>query len=39
MVSIIIPVYNAERCLHKCVRSVLSQTYNDWECVLVMMAL
>ena len=35
MISIIIPVYNAEKYLHKCVRSVLSQTYSDIECILV----
>lgn len=34
-VSIIIPVYNAEKCLSRCVDSVLSQTFTDWELVLV----
>lgn len=35
MISVIIPVYNAEKYLHKCVKSVLSQTYTDFECILV----
>ena len=34
-VSIIIPVYNAERTLERCVNSVLRQTYRDVEAVLV----
>lgn len=35
MISVIIPVYNAEKYLHRCVQSVLSQTYTDIECILV----
>lgn len=35
MVSVIIPVYNAERTLERCVNSVLRQTYPDVEAVLV----
>ena len=34
-VSIIIPVYNAERTLERCIGSVLRQTYPDVEAVLV----
>ena len=34
-VSIIIPVYNAEKFLRNCVESVISQTFKDWEMVLV----
>lgn len=35
MVSVIIPVYNAELYLHRCVDSVLSQTYQDFEVLLI----
>ncbi len=35
MVSIIVPVYNAEKYLAECVESILGQTYQDIECVLI----
>ena len=35
MVSIVVPVYNAEKYLVKCVESLLSQTYQDIEIILV----
>lgn len=34
-VSVIIPVYKAENCLHRSVDSVLSQTFKDFELILV----
>ena len=34
-ISIIIPVYNKEKCLSRCIESVLSQTFADIECVLI----
>lgn len=34
-VSIIVPVYKAEKYLRQCVDSILSQTFTDWECILV----
>ena len=34
-VSVIVPVYNVERYLHKCVRSLLDQTYKNVEIILV----
>ena len=34
-VSVIIPVYNAESFLDECIQSVLNQTYNDFEVILV----
>lgn len=34
-ISVIVPVYNAERYLDKLVQSVLSQTYEDYELILV----
>ncbi|WP_298878402.1 glycosyltransferase family 2 protein [uncultured Polaribacter sp.] len=35
MVSIITPVYNCELYLDECVRSVLSQSFVDWELILI----
>ncbi len=34
-ISIIIPVYNAEKYLRKCLDSILSQTFSDYEVILV----
>lgn len=34
-VSIIIPVYNTGRYLRRCLDSITSQSYRDWECILV----
>ena len=35
MVSVIIPVYNTEQYLERCIQSIIIQTYHDWELVLV----
>lgn len=35
MISIIIPVYNVEKFLDRCLESVTNQTYTDFECILV----
>lgn len=35
MISIIIPVYNASAFLDQCIDSIASQSYQDWECILV----
>lgn len=34
-ISIVVPVYNAERNLHNCIRSLLGQTYRKIEVILV----
>ena len=34
-VSIIVPIYNAENCLARCIDSILAQTYSDFELILV----
>lgn len=35
LVSVIIPIYNAEKYIAETVKSVLAQTYTDWELILV----
>lgn len=35
LVSIVIPVYNAEKCISDTVASIRSQTYENWEIILV----
>lgn len=35
MISIVVPVYNVEKYLKKCLDSVISSSYKDWECILV----
>ena len=34
-ISIIVPVYNVEPYLHKCIDSILAQTFTDFECILI----
>ncbi len=34
-VSVIVPVYKAEKFLHRCIDSILFQTFKDWELLLV----
>ena len=35
LVSVIIPVYNVEKYIEKCVTSVLEQTFDDFEIIVV----
>lgn len=35
LISIIIPVYNVEKYLRRCLDSVIAQTYTNWECLLI----
>lgn len=35
MVSVVVPVYNVEKYLDQCVKSVLNQTYRDYELILI----
>ncbi len=34
-VSIIVPVYNVEKYIRRCLDSIVAQTFTDWECILV----
>jgi glycosyltransferase involved in cell wall biosynthesis len=34
-ISIIVPIYNVEKYLHRCLDSVLAQIFTDYECILV----
>lgn len=34
-ISVIVPVYKAECFLHKCIDSVIAQTYTNWELLLI----
>ena len=35
LVSIIVPCYNVEKYVEECVHSVISQVYENWECILI----
>lgn len=35
IVSIIVPIYNSEKTIHRCVDSILNQSFDDWELLLV----
>ena len=35
MISVLVPVYNVEKYLRRCIDSILAQTYTDYEVVLV----
>lgn len=35
LISVIVPVYNSEDTLNRCVDSILNQTFHDWELLLI----
>lgn len=35
MISIIVPVYNVEKYISKCINSIINQTITDWELILI----
>ena len=35
VISVIVPVYNCEKYLAKCVESIIGQTFSDWELLLI----
>ena len=35
LISIITPVYNSEKYLNEMIKSVISQTYKNWELIIV----
>ena len=34
-ISVILPVYNAEQYIAEAVNSILNQTFNDFECIII----
>lgn len=35
LVTVIVPCYNAEKCIDSCIKSVLSQTYSNLEIIVI----
>jgi glycosyltransferase involved in cell wall biosynthesis len=35
LISIVIPAYNAGEYIEECLNSILNQTFEDWECIIV----
>lgn len=35
LISVIVPIYNAEKYLEQCIESILSQTYHEFEIILI----
>lgn len=35
LISIVVPVYNAEKFIEKCLNSIHTQSYTNWECIVV----
>lgn len=35
MISVIVPIFNTEKYLHNCIRSILNQTYQDLQIILI----
>ena len=35
LISVIVPIYNSEKYLRKCIESVINQTYNHLEIILI----
>lgn len=35
LISVVVPCYNQAQYLDECLQSVLDQTYQDWECIIV----
>lgn len=35
IISIIVPIYNVENYIHYCLRSILNQTFSNYECLLI----
>ena len=35
IISIIVPIYNSEKYLERCINSILNQTYTNFELILI----
>lgn len=34
-ISVVVPVYNGEECISRCVDSIILQSFTDWELILI----
>lgn len=35
LISVMVPIYNMEKLMRKCLDSILAQTFQDYECLLI----
>lgn len=35
LISVIVPVYNVEKYVERCIKSILEQTFNDFELIVI----
>ena len=35
LISVIVPIYNSEKYIRKCIESIINQTYNHLEIILI----
>lgn len=35
LISIIVPIYNAESTFNRCINSIIKQTFHDWELLFI----
>ena len=35
LISIVVPMYNAEKSIERCIKSILNQSYNSYELIII----